>query len=65
VDRLGDDLARAYDKGVQAPGKEIHFLVLIAFLLSFGFIRTGGAHRAPRCSSRSRWSAPASRSSAS
>jgi len=40
VDRLADDLSRAYDKGIQAPGKEVHFLILIAFLLSFGFIRT-------------------------
>jgi hypothetical protein len=40
VDRLADDLSRAYDKGIQAPGKEVHFLVLLAFLLSFGFIRT-------------------------
>ena len=40
MDRLADDLSRAYDKGIQAPGKEVHFLVLLAFLLSFGFIRT-------------------------
>jgi hypothetical protein len=40
VDELADDLARAYDKGIQAPGKEVHFLILLAFLLSFGFIRT-------------------------
>jgi hypothetical protein len=43
VDRLTDDLANAYDKGIQAPGKETHFLILVAFLLSFGFIR-GSAH---------------------
>jgi uncharacterized membrane protein len=43
VDRLFDDIERAYDRGIQAPGKEIHFLVLVAFLLSFGFIR-GSAH---------------------
>jgi hypothetical protein len=43
VDRLADDLSHAYDKGIQAPGKEAHFLILIAFLLSFGFIR-GSAH---------------------
>jgi hypothetical protein len=36
---LADDLARAYDKGIQAPGKETHFLILLSFLLSFGFIR--------------------------
>jgi len=40
VDRLSGNLSEAYDKGIQAPGKEIHFLILIAFLLSFGFIRT-------------------------
>jgi hypothetical protein len=43
VDRLADDLSHAYDRGIQAPGKEAHFLILIAFLLSFGFIR-GSAH---------------------
>jgi hypothetical protein len=40
VDRLLDDIARAYDRGIQAPGKEVHFLVLLAFIASFGFIRT-------------------------
>jgi len=40
VDRFFDDIARAYDRGIQAPGKELHFLVLVAFALSFGFIRT-------------------------
>jgi hypothetical protein len=40
VDELWDKLTRAYDAGIQAPGKEIHFLILVAFLLSFGFIRT-------------------------
>jgi hypothetical protein len=40
VDSLFDDIARAYDSGIQAPGKETHFLVLLAFVLSFGFIRT-------------------------
>jgi len=40
VDRVIDDLTRAYDRGIQAPGKEAHFLVLLAFLCSFGFIRT-------------------------
>ena len=43
VDRLADDLSQAYDKGIQAPGKETHFLILLSFLLSFGFIR-GSAH---------------------
>ena len=40
MDRLADDISRAYDQGIQAPGKEVHFLILLAFLLSFGFIRT-------------------------
>jgi hypothetical protein len=40
VHDLWDKLARAYDSGIQVPGKEIHFLILVAFLLSFGFIRT-------------------------
>jgi hypothetical protein len=43
VDRLWDDLTRAYDREIQVPGKEIHFLILIAFVCSFGFIR-GSAH---------------------
>ena len=40
MERFFDDLERAYDSGIQAPGKELHFLVLVAFVLSFGFIRT-------------------------
>ena len=40
MDRLLDSIGRAYDHGIRAPGKETHFLVLVAFLLSFGFIRT-------------------------
>jgi hypothetical protein len=40
VQRLWEDIERAYDKHIQVPGKETHFLILIAFLLSFGFIRT-------------------------
>jgi hypothetical protein len=43
VDRLLDDLAGAYDREIQVPGKEVHFLILIAFVCSFGFIR-GSAH---------------------
>jgi hypothetical protein len=43
VDRLLDDLAEAYDREIQVPGKEVHFLILIAFVCSFGFIR-GSAH---------------------
>jgi hypothetical protein len=40
---LWDDITAAYDRHIQVPGKEIHFLILIAFVCSFGFIR-GSAH---------------------
>jgi hypothetical protein len=40
VDQLWDDITRAYDHHIQAAGKETHFLILLAFILSFGFIRT-------------------------
>jgi hypothetical protein len=40
VGQLWDDIARAYDRHIQVPGKETHFLILIAFVCSFGFIRT-------------------------
>jgi hypothetical protein len=40
VERFFDDIGRAYDHNIQAPGKEVHFLILVAFLASFGFIRT-------------------------
>jgi hypothetical protein len=40
VEQLWDDIMRAYDHHIQAPGKELHFLILIAFVCSFGFIRT-------------------------
>ena len=43
MDRLWDDITRAYDREIQVPGKEIHFLILIAFVCAFGFIR-GSAH---------------------
>jgi hypothetical protein len=39
VEQLWDDITRAYDKHIQVPGKETHFLILLAFVLSFGFIR--------------------------
>jgi uncharacterized membrane protein len=38
-----DDITAAYDEHIQVPGKELHFLILIAFVCSFGFIR-GSAH---------------------
>jgi hypothetical protein len=43
MERLWDDITRAYDKEIQVPGKETHFLILVAFVCSFGFIR-GSAH---------------------
>ena len=43
VGQLWDDITRAYDRQIQVPGKETHFLILIAFVCSFAFIR-GSAH---------------------
>jgi hypothetical protein len=40
VDRLWDDLTHAYQAHIEAAGKEVHFLILVAFICSFGFIRT-------------------------
>jgi hypothetical protein len=40
IDRLLDDIAHAYELRIQLPGKELHFVVLLSFLLSWGFIRT-------------------------
>jgi hypothetical protein len=40
VDALFDDISRAYQLHIEAPGKEVHFLILASFTLSFGFIRT-------------------------
>jgi hypothetical protein len=37
---LSRDISHAYDHDIQAAGKEAHFLVLLAFMCSFGFIRT-------------------------
>ena len=37
---LLDSIAEAYRSGIEAPGKETHFLILLAFVASFGFIRT-------------------------
>jgi hypothetical protein len=39
MDGLLDDIGDAWDRGVAAPGKETHMLVLLSFLASFGFIR--------------------------
>ncbi len=38
--QLFDDITRAYEHHIEAAGKETHFLILVAFLCSFGFIRT-------------------------
>jgi hypothetical protein len=40
VEQLWDDISRAYDHHIQAAGKETHFLILLAFVCAFGFIRT-------------------------
>jgi hypothetical protein len=40
VERLWDDITAAYDRHIQVPGKETHFLILLAFVLTFSFIRT-------------------------
>lgn len=40
VDRFFSDLEQAYQTHIEAAGKEYHFLILVAFLLSWGFIRT-------------------------
>jgi hypothetical protein len=40
VEQLFDDITRAYEHHIEAAGKETHFLILVAFLCSFGFIRT-------------------------
>ena len=40
MDGLLDSIATAYRQGIEAPGKETHFLILLAFMASFGFIRT-------------------------
>jgi hypothetical protein len=40
VDALWNDLSLAYERHIEATGKEMHFLILLAFLGSFGFIRT-------------------------
>ena len=40
MERLWDDITAAYDRHIQVPGKETHFLILLAFVLPFSFIRT-------------------------
>jgi hypothetical protein len=40
MDALWHDIQRAYETHIEAAGNEMHFLILVAFLCSFGFIRT-------------------------
>jgi hypothetical protein len=40
VDALWNDIQRAYETHIEAAGNELHFLLLLSFLCSFGFIRT-------------------------
>jgi hypothetical protein len=40
MDQLFADVELAYQTHIEATGKEYHFLILLAFLLSWGFIRT-------------------------
>lgn len=43
MDRFFADIEIAYQVHIEAPGKEYHFLILVSFLISWGFIR-GSAH---------------------
>jgi hypothetical protein len=40
VDSFFDDINRAYQLHIEAAGKEIDFLILLAFTITFAFIRT-------------------------
>jgi hypothetical protein len=40
VESFFDDINRAYQVHIEAAGKEMHFLILVAFTVTFGFIRT-------------------------
>ena len=40
MESLFDDISRAYEVHVEATGKEIHLIILVAFTVSFAFIRT-------------------------
>ena len=40
MEQLWTDITHAYDLHIQESGRETHFLILIAFVCSFGFIRT-------------------------
>ena len=36
---LWDKLERAYHVGIEAPGKETHFLILLSLVITFGIVR--------------------------
>jgi hypothetical protein len=40
VETFFDDINNAYQVHIDASGKEIHFLILVSFAITFGFIRT-------------------------
>ena len=40
MDAFFDDISRAYQVNIEAAGKETHLLILVAFTVTFGFIRT-------------------------
>jgi hypothetical protein len=40
VESFVDAITQAYRVNIEAAGKEIHFLILLAFTIAFGFIRT-------------------------
>jgi hypothetical protein len=40
VSDLWDKLERAYHVGIEAPGKETHFLILLSLVITFGIVRT-------------------------
>ena len=39
VSDLWDKLERAYHVGIEAPGKETHFLILLSLVITFGIVR--------------------------
>jgi hypothetical protein len=40
VESFFDDINRAYQVHIEAAGKEIHFIILVSFAITFAFIRT-------------------------
>ena len=39
ISRFTHDIAAAYDRHIEAAGKEAQFIILVAFLLTFGIVR--------------------------